>query len=214
MRFLRRNAPDVPLEKVADVLVEEYGVEGDLTTFESERDQNVRVDTVERSYLFKVCNSDEDEAVIDLQIQALRHIERVDSTVPVPRALSTLTGAATGSVLSPDGTSHTVRLMSFVDGVVAGSRPEFDTPTFRRNTGATLAHLDRALRGFFHPAAHQDHPWDVSRAPRLLETPDTSRTSRPAATWFRYWSGFVITRFRPVPRYATKSSIRTQTHGT
>ena len=86
MRFLRRNAPDVPLEKVADVLVEGYGVEGDLTTFESERDQNVRVDTVERSYLFKVCNSDEDEAVIDLQIQALRHIERVDSTVPVPRA--------------------------------------------------------------------------------------------------------------------------------
>ena len=60
MRFLRRNAPDVPLEKVADVLVEEYGVEGDLTTLESERDQNVRVDTAERSYLFKVCNADED----------------------------------------------------------------------------------------------------------------------------------------------------------
>ncbi len=169
MRFLRRNAPDVPLEKVADVLIEKYGVEGDLTTLESERDQNVRVDTAERSYLFKVCNADEDEAVIDLQIQALRHIERVDSTIPVPRALPTLTGAATSSVLSPDGTSHTVRLMSFLDGVVAGSRPEFDTPTFRRNTGTTLARLDSALRGFFHPAARQDHPWDVSRAPRLLE---------------------------------------------
>ena len=169
MRFLRRNAPDVPLEKVADVLIEKYGVEGDLTTLESERDQNVRVDATERSYLFKVCNADEDEAVIDLQIQALRHIERVDSAVPVPRALPTLTGAATSCVLSPDGTSHTVRLMSFLDGVVAGSRPEFDTPTFRRNTGTTLARLDSALRGFFHPAARQDHPWDVSRAPRLLE---------------------------------------------
>ena len=169
MRFLRRNAPDVPLENVADVLVEEYGVEGDLTPFESERDQNVRVDAAERSYLFKVCNADEDEAVIDLQIQALRHIERVDSTIPVPRALPTLTGAATGSVLSPDGTSHTVRLMSFLDGVVVGSRPEFDTPIFRRNTGTKLARLDRALRGFFHPAARQDHPWDLSRAPRLLE---------------------------------------------
>ena len=169
MRFLRRNPPNVPLEKVAEVLAEEYGVEGDLTTFESERDQNVRVDAAERSYLFKVCNADEDEAVIDLQIQALRHIERVDSAVPVPRALSTLAGAATSNVVGPDGTSHTVRLMSFLDGVVAGSRPECDTPTFRRNTGTTLARLDNALRGFFHAAARQDHPWDVSRAPRLLE---------------------------------------------
>ena len=128
---LRRNVPDVPLENVADVLVEQYGIEGDLTALESERDQNLRVDTAERSYLFKVCNADEEEAVIDLQIQALRHIERVDPAVPVPRALPTLTGAATSRVDSPDGTSHTVRLMSFLDGVVAGSRPEFDTPTFR-----------------------------------------------------------------------------------
>ena len=169
MRFLRRNTPDLPRDKVADVLVKEYGLVGDLTPFESERDQNVRVDSHERSYLFKVCNADEDESVIDLQIQALRHIERVDPAVPVPRPLPTLTGAATGSVLSPDGTSHTVRLMSFLDGVVAGSRSEFDTPAFRRNTGKTLARLDSALRGFFHLAARQDHPWDMSRAPRLLE---------------------------------------------
>ncbi|MCZ6663174.1 MAG: aminotransferase class III-fold pyridoxal phosphate-dependent enzyme [Actinobacteria bacterium] len=169
MRFLKRNPPDVALEKVADVLFEEYGVEGDLTQFESERDQNMRVDTVEGSYLFKVCNADEDQAVIDLQIQALRHIERVDPAVPVPRTLPTLTGAATGPLVSPDGTRHTVRLMSFLDGVIAGSRPEFDTPTFRRNTGTTLARLDIALRGFFHPAARQDHPWDLSRVPRLLE---------------------------------------------
>ena len=34
-----------------------------MTPFESERDQNVRVDSHERSYLFKVCNADEDESV-------------------------------------------------------------------------------------------------------------------------------------------------------
>ena len=169
MRFLRRNKPELPIEEIADVLGKEYGVEGDLTLLESERDQNVRVDAAERSYLFKVCNGDEDEAVIDLQIQALRHIEGVDPSLPVPRPIPTLTGAATGRMLGPDGASHTVRLMSFLDGVVAGSRPEFDTPAFRRNTGATLARLDSALRSFFHPAARQDHPWDLSRTPRLLE---------------------------------------------
>ncbi|MEE8376260.1 MAG: phosphotransferase [Acidimicrobiia bacterium] len=169
MRFLRRITPDLPLETVADVLAEEYGLDGDLTPFESERDQNVRVDTAERSYLFKIFNANEDQAVIDFQIEGLRHIQRVDPAVPVPRTLPTLTGAATGRVVRPDGTSHTVCLMSFLEGVIAGTRPEFDTPAFRRNTGAMLARLDRALRGFFHPASGQDHPWDMSRLPRLLE---------------------------------------------
>ena len=169
VRFLRRNTPEIPLETVADVLDEQYGVEGGLTAFESERDQNVRVDTSDRSYLFKVCNAVEEDAVIDLQIQALRHLERVDPLVPAPRALPTLAGADTGSVVGPDGTSYTVRLMSYLDGEVAGSRPESDTPAFRRNTGTTLARLDHALRSFFHPAARQDHPWDLSRAPLLLE---------------------------------------------
>ncbi len=169
MRFLRRINPDLPLETVADVLAEEYGLNGGLTLFESERDQNVRVDAAERSYLLKVFNGDEDQAAIDFQIKGLRHIQRVDPAVPVPRVLPTLNGAATGSVLGPDGTSHTVCLLSFLEGVVAGTRPEFDTPAFRRNTGAMLARLDSALRGFFHVASLQDHPWDMSRVPRLLE---------------------------------------------
>jgi 4-aminobutyrate aminotransferase-like enzyme/Ser/Thr protein kinase RdoA (MazF antagonist) len=169
MRFLRRITPNLPLETVADVLAEEYGLDGDLTPFESERDQNVRVDTAERSYLLKVFNADEDQAAIDFQTEGLRHIQRVDPAVPVPRILPTLTGAATGRVVRPDGTSHIVRLLSYLDGVVAGTRPEFDTPAFRRNTGAMLARLDSALRGFFHPASRQDHPWDMSRLPRLLE---------------------------------------------
>jgi 4-aminobutyrate aminotransferase-like enzyme/Ser/Thr protein kinase RdoA (MazF antagonist) len=169
MRFLRRINPDLPLETVADVLAEEYGLNGDLTLLESERDQNVRVDTSVRSCLFKVFNVDEDQAAIDLQIKGLRHIQRVDPAVPVPRVLRTLSGAATGRVVGPDGTSHTVCLLSFLDGVVAGTRPEFDTPAFRRNTGAILARLDSALRGFFHVASLQDHPWDLSRVPRLLE---------------------------------------------
>jgi len=169
MRFLRRINPDLPLETVADVLAEEYGLNGDLTLLESERDQNVRVDIAERSYLFKVFNVDEDQAAIDFQIKGLRHIQRVDPAVPVPRVLPTLSGAATGRVVGPDGISHTVCLLSFLDGVVAGTRPEFDTPAFRRNTGAMLARLDSALRGFFHVASLQDHPWDMSRVPRLLE---------------------------------------------
>ena len=166
MKFLKRNSPDLPPDEIADVLISDYGLEGNLSELESERDQNFRVDTAAGSYLLKVCNADEDEAVIDLQVSALRHIEIVDPSVRTPRALPTLTGAAT-TTIDHEGVRHTVRLMSFLDGVVA-DRIEYDTSQFRHTTGAELARLDRALRGFFHPGAKQDHPWDLMRVPRLL----------------------------------------------
>lgn len=171
MKFLKRNSPDLALTEAANLLDTQYGVTGDFLMLESERDQNFRVDTENISYLFKICNADEDESVVDLQIQALKHIERVDPTFPVPRSVPTLTGDDKARIETADGASHVVRLMSFLDGVVA-DRPEYDTPEFRYNTGAAVARLDRALRGFFHPAANQDHPWDLMRVPRLLDQVD------------------------------------------
>ena len=171
MRSLHRNLPDIPLDLVSEVLVSEYGLEGDLTPFESERDQNIRVGTRDANYLIKVCNADDEPQVVDLQIQALKHIERVDPSVPVPRALPTLNDIDATHVVGPQGSTHIVRLMSYIDGVVA-DRHEYDTAEFRHNTGSTLARLDRSLRGFFHPAVNHDHPWTLMGVPRLLDQVD------------------------------------------
>lgn len=171
MKFLNRNTPDLAMVEVAQLLESQYGLAGDLLLLDSERDQNLRVDVGDDIYLFKICNADEDEAVVDLQVQALKHIERVDPTVPVPRSVPNLAGEDKSRIESADGTRYMVRLMSYLDGVVA-DQGEYDTPAFRYNTGVTLARLDRALRGFFHPAANQDHPWDLMRVPRLLDQVD------------------------------------------
>ncbi len=167
MKFLQRNKPDLSLELVESVLAETYGLRGDLTSFESERDQNIKVDAADDTYLFKVCNQNEPAEVIDLQIRALRHIEAVDPVLPVPRALQGLGGQDTGTVVD-EGVTYTHRLMSYLDGDVA-NRAEHDTPQLRHNTGSVLARLDKALSSFFHPAADQDHPWNLMGAPRLLE---------------------------------------------
>ena len=84
MKFLKRNPPDVPVDVVAGLVRTHYGLEGELTAFESERDQNPRVETPDRSFPFKVCNADEAPDVVDLQVSALKHIELVDPNLPVP----------------------------------------------------------------------------------------------------------------------------------
>ena len=110
---LQRNTPDLPLDLVSDLLSSAYGIEGDLTPFDSERDQNIRVDSGDDKYLLKVCNVADEPEVVDLQIQALRHIQRVDPSIPVPRALPTLTNADLAHATGPNGSSHIVRLMSY-----------------------------------------------------------------------------------------------------
>ncbi|MDH5421507.1 MAG: aminotransferase class III-fold pyridoxal phosphate-dependent enzyme [Acidimicrobiia bacterium] len=164
-----RNPPQVPVEVIASALLKLYGLDGALTELDSERDQNTRVVTDEGSYLFKVCNADEDPEVIDLQIKALRHIAARDEHLPVPRALPTLSGEDTGLIHDQEGTPYIVRLMSFVAGDTIRSHPELDTPALRRSSGEMLARLDLALRGFFHPAADQEHPWTMTQVPKLLE---------------------------------------------
>ena len=48
-----------------------------------------------------------------------------------------------------------------------------------RDLGATLGRLDLALRGFFHSAADQDHPWSMEKCGRF--TPLTKHLQSPDA---------------------------------
>ena len=115
--------------------------------------------------MLKFANSEEDPAVLDLQHQALLHIEARDPTFPVPRIIRTRDGGLTGSAEDAAGTPHIVRLLSYLPGIDVGDVEH--PPTLLRNVGASLARLDLALRGFFHPAADHVLLWDVRRLPEM-----------------------------------------------
>jgi 4-aminobutyrate aminotransferase-like enzyme/Ser/Thr protein kinase RdoA (MazF antagonist) len=117
--------------------------------------------------MLKIANIDEAPEAIDCQIEALRHIERVDPGLPVPRVLLTRDGRTTGQLEAAAGRRHVVYALSFVDGQIAAER-ELPAGLLRR-VGAIQARLGRALRGFFHPAAgSRELLWDVRMAPAYL----------------------------------------------
>ena len=165
LRFLKRNPPRVDEDVVSAAVEAHYGLRGHLTPLGSERDQNFLVEDGPERILFKISNAAESRDVIDFQTQALRHIHDVTPGIAVPQPIRTTTGAELGT-LNHRGVEHFVRALTFLDGDVAGETGA-DGPALRRSTGVALAGLDDALAGFFHPAADQDHPWDVKRAGRL-----------------------------------------------
>ena len=166
IKFLDANPPGFAVDDAAEIARTRFGIEGGLSPLRSERDQNFRVGPPNRTgFVLKISNIDEDTDVVDFHTQALLHIERRDPGLPVPHVIRTQTGEARTIVEGPGGKPHIFRVLSFLPGVIVKDLDR--TPAMLRNLGATVARLDLALRGFFHPAANHELPWDLRQAPRL-----------------------------------------------
>ena len=168
MKFLRANAPSLPLLHVQQIAREHFGLCGDAKALYSERDQNTLFREADgRAWMLKIANTDEDPGAIDCQIEVLRHIQRVDPLLPVPRIRLSTGGQGTARVSASDGSAHIVYALSFLDGQIAGDLEL--APALLRRIGALQARLGRAMRGFFHAAAGaRSLLWDVRMAPQYL----------------------------------------------
>lgn len=145
-----------------------YGLMAAVRPLPGERDANFHLSTADRrEYVLKVIDPDAGPETVDCQLKVLRHLAEQDPQLPIPRIGPTILGEDTGVVVGLDGSKYTLCLISFLPGqLLAGSAPQ---GRLLENVGATLARLDRALQGFFHPALGQRIAWDVRRLPELLE---------------------------------------------
>ena len=146
-----------------------YGIEGEYHPLHGERDQNFRI-TIngEDRFVLKISNLIEKSELIDFQLSALEHIAVQNPALAVPRPVTDKQGLKYSGVHFSNGQTHFVRMLHFVPGNPLSEVTSEYSATLGRSIGKTLASLDLALRGFFHPAANHDHPWDLGRGSRLL----------------------------------------------
>jgi 4-aminobutyrate aminotransferase-like enzyme/Ser/Thr protein kinase RdoA (MazF antagonist) len=169
MKFLRANAPTFSLSHVQQIAGEYFSLCGQAKPIYSERDQNTLFREDDGgAWILKVANVDEDPDALDCQIEVLRHIRRVDPSLPVPGIRLTRGQQKTVRVNSEDGRAHSVYALSYLEGDVAGNR-ELE-PGMLHRIGAIQARLGVSMRGFFHPAAGgRKLLWDVRMAPEYLK---------------------------------------------
>jgi 4-aminobutyrate aminotransferase-like enzyme/Ser/Thr protein kinase RdoA (MazF antagonist) len=197
---LESPAPAFSSERAAEFAREIFGIRGSAEPLGSERDQNFRIcpaDSFERDdpggasasgYVLKIPNQAESPAALDLQQSALTHVSMVAPHLAIPRLHPTLDGARSHSVPGADGAQHSIWLLSYLPGRQLGDvRP---SARLHRALGAAIAHLARALRGFFHPAAGRELLWDLKHASKLR--PHLDAISDPAS---RRWVEEALDRF-------------------
>lgn len=168
IRFLLCEPPNYDVDEVRAVVDQHYDIAGDFSSLHGERDQNFGIAVNgENRYVIKISNSIEKPELVDFQLSALEHIAAQHPSFSVPRAVSNKQGRTCFPVRFADEQTHFVRMLHFVPGVPLADVKGKYSADCARNIGRMLAKVDVALRGFFHPAANHDHPWDLGRSSRL-----------------------------------------------
>jgi 4-aminobutyrate aminotransferase-like enzyme/Ser/Thr protein kinase RdoA (MazF antagonist) len=141
-----------------------YGLEAAARALPGEYDENFKLTGTEgRAFVLKVMHPARERSFIDLQCQALTHLAQRAPQLSLPRVTPNRNGELLSSIVSMDGSTRLVWLLTFVNGtVLAEVRPH--TPELLGDLGRFLGEMDAALQSFSHPAANRELKWDSSRA--------------------------------------------------
>lgn len=201
IKYFRRNTPYLDKDEVREAARTHFGLQGEFLELESERDQNFTVSGENgEKHVLRIANAIEDFDVIDFQTKALEHIASRDPSLPVPRTVANLQGEPLSKISFSDGQQHLVRVLTYLPGQPLRELMGNIGPEPYRALGATMARLDMAMRGFFHPAADHDHPWNMGKCLRFA--PFTRHFESPEG---RMIVGTVFDRFKSdvLPRIAS-----------
>ncbi len=164
--MLPQGRAEPPLgENEAKALVREvYGIEGTAAALPGELDDNFRIEAQDgRAFVLKAMHPARERGLVELQCDALLHLERQAPELPLPRVVPTRAGERIAVASGTDGAPRLVWMLGWLSGTpLAEARPR--TGDSLRDLGRTLGRVDEALRGFEHPGAHRELSWDLSRA--------------------------------------------------
>ena len=189
MLALRSVPPLIGIAEAERIALELYGLAVSTERMSGERDANFHARTADGAdYVLKILRGPPELPASDCQVQVLRHLAEQDPTLPIPKVCPTLKGAELGRVERDEGPLSACLLTYLPGELLADSSPG---PAELQQVGTLLARVDRALRGFFHPALAQHIAWDVRRLPELIqfapyiEWPDVRRDVEETAATVR-----------------------------
>lgn len=153
-------------EGAAEIAARLYGIDGDVKTLRSERDQNFRISAGDgRDYVLKFTHPAEDRMVTMLQTAALVHVAASDPALPIQHIVPTRDGDLAGLTPVAGGADRIVRLFTYLSGTLLHEAAADASLLF--SLGAAAARLDAALQGFIHPDTGPALLWNLTRLPQV-----------------------------------------------
>jgi Ser/Thr protein kinase RdoA (MazF antagonist) len=163
------STPRFTAPEAVNIAQQFFGVAANATPLPSERDQNFLLDGAGGGrYVLKIAKSDEGRGVLDFQNAALKQVAERAPALAVPRLIPTRLGEDLTELKDRSGRPHYVRLISWLEGVMLVDATPHDE-SLLASLGATMAEIDRALRGLSHAAMNRELHWNIRRADQALQ---------------------------------------------
>ena len=159
------EAPDLDLDDARRIVADLWALtDPRVRDLGSHQDRNFLITSGGASYVLKVANAAIPDESLDAQNAAM--LALADLTIRAPQPIAS-TGGALREVLDLAGTPHSVRLLTYVEGVPM-TDPGYFAPVTARQFGALAGQVCGSLAAFWHPGAELPNQWDVRRSPQVV----------------------------------------------
>ena len=156
------DKPALSKTQINHLLGELFSISGELTELVSERDQNIKISNDQGNYVLKISNVAEDKEFLELQNQALIHLQEHSEQACTPRVLKGVDGQTLYRYQGQQG-HHYLRVLSYLDGTLYSQVDA--TPALLTSLGTFMGQLSKSLTGFNHRAAHRPNfLWNLDNA--------------------------------------------------
>ena len=165
---MKLTPPRFPEQAVKRMVKQLYGLDPEsIEPLDSELDLNFYLqEKTGREFVFKIAHSQLQRDKLEAQHQAMKHMKMHHKTLKCQEVCQTLKGEEIVSVESPSGTTHLVRMVTFLPGTVFADLQDHP-PGLLENLGQVLGEMDKAFENFYHPALHRYYRWDLRNIPDL-----------------------------------------------
>ncbi len=150
-------------EHVVSLIQIHYGLDSSVTQLPGELDLNFYVKSKDgSSYIFKIANTKEVLANLELQNALINHLVKKNLGLSVSALILSKRGEEILHLADSEGTTRMARLLTWVEGrVFAEVNPH--SPLLLQRLGEMCGNLCLSLSDFDHPAAHRFMKWDTQQ---------------------------------------------------
>jgi Ser/Thr protein kinase RdoA (MazF antagonist) len=142
-------------EAIAKLVLDIYGIKGEISALVSFEDQNVRIKTADATYVLKIANTKWSSEFMQIQTDVLEYLKTSAPQLTFPVVLKSLTGETMTTV---DG--FAVRLLTYLEGELLTNAPR--TPQLYQDVGRFLGQLSKVMQDYPHAVAEgSDEFWKL-----------------------------------------------------
>jgi len=138
------EVPNFDTNKIADIAMQLYGIEGDISPLNSFEDQNALIKTSHGSFVLKIANKRWPEEELRIQTLLLDHLKTAAPKTSWSQVVPNINGDTMTKVNGFD-----VRLLTFIEGVILVDSERNSKLNY--SIGKVLGQFSKAVQSFPHP---------------------------------------------------------------